>query len=201
MSKRPIVCDTTLLLYLGRINQTRLLPALFETIYTPEPVVVELDMGRFMRRDTIDPRKLDWAVIVSVAERDIEALPPNRLGIGERAVIAYARCIPDCWAGLDDRQARELAENLGLDVVGVIGVLLRAKRAELISAVRPLLDTLQMEGFRMGDDLVTAQAGAQPHARSFCKCHSEARSAEESRYWTGYCVPRMRFFAPCGRSE
>jgi predicted nucleic acid-binding protein len=153
MSKRPIVCDTTLLLYLGRIDQARLLPALFEAIYTPEPVVAELDMGRFMRRDTIDPRELDWAAIVSVAERDIDALPPNRLGIGERAVIAYVRRTPDCWAGLDDRQARELAEDLGLGVVGAIGVLLRAKRAELISAIRPLLDALQMEGFRMGGDL------------------------------------------------
>ena len=106
-----------------------------------------------MRRDTINPRELDWAVIVSVAEDEIEALPPNRLGIGERAVIAYARRTLDCWAGLDDRQARELAQDLGLDVVGVIGVLLRAKRAKLISAIQSLLDALQMEGFRMGDDL------------------------------------------------
>ena len=45
MSKRPIVCDTTLLLYLGRIERIRLLPALFELIYVPEPVVAELDMG------------------------------------------------------------------------------------------------------------------------------------------------------------
>jgi len=153
MSKRPIVCDTTLLLYLGRIEQIRLLPALFELIYVPEPVVAELDMGRLIRRDTIDPRKLDWAKIVSVSERDIEALPPNRLGIGERAVIAYVQCAPNCWAGLDDRQARGLAEDLGLGVVGTIGVLLRAKRSELISNARPLLDALQMEGFRMGDDL------------------------------------------------
>jgi predicted nucleic acid-binding protein len=48
-------------------------------------------MGRLMRRDTINPRELDWAVIVSVAENEIEALLPNRLGIGERAVIAYAQ--------------------------------------------------------------------------------------------------------------
>ena len=40
-----------------------------------------------------------------------------------------------------------------MGVVGTIGVLLRAKRSELISNARPLLDALQMEGFRMGDDL------------------------------------------------
>jgi len=74
MSKRPIVCDTTLLLCLGCVDQIRLLPALFEAIYAPERVVAELDMGRFARRDTVGPRKLDWVAIESVAEHDIEAL-------------------------------------------------------------------------------------------------------------------------------
>lgn len=153
MGKRAIVCDTTLPLYLGRIGRARLLPALFEAVYIPESIATELDMGRLIRHDTIDPRELDWTTIVSVPEGDVDALPPNRLGTGERAVIAYARSHPDCWAGLDDRQARELAEDLGLDVAGTIGVLLRAKKADLISAVRPLLDALHSEGFRMGSDL------------------------------------------------
>lgn len=133
MARRPIVCDTTVLLYLARIERARLLPALFETVYVPERVVAELDMGRIMRHDTIDPRELDGTLIVSVPEGDVEALPPNTLGMGERAVIAQARSTPDCWVGLDDRRARELAEDLGLDVVGTIGVLLRGRRAGLIS--------------------------------------------------------------------
>jgi hypothetical protein len=106
-----------------------------------------------MRQDTLDPRALDWAVIVSVAGPDLEALPPNSLGIGERAVIAYGRANPAVWAGLDDRQARDLAEDLGLDVVGTLGVLLRAKQAALISAMRPFLEALRAVGFRMGDTL------------------------------------------------
>lgn len=153
MSKRPLVCDTTLLLYLHRLNHIQLLLDLFGIVYVPEPVSVELDMGRLMRRDTIDPREWDWMTMVPVAVRDMAALPPNRLGSGERAVIAYAQHISDCWVGLDDRQARALAGELGLDVVGIIGVLLRAKKADLISTVRPLLDGLQEEGFRMGEDL------------------------------------------------
>lgn len=94
------MCDTTVLLYLGRIDQAQLLPALFEPIYVPEAVVTELAMGRFLRPDTIDARTLAWAMIVSAAEKDIEDLPPNRLGVGERAVIAYARHRLSCWAGL-----------------------------------------------------------------------------------------------------
>ncbi len=153
VSKRPLVCDTTLPLYLGRVGRAQLLPALFSTVCIPESVATELDMGRLMRPDTLDPRDLSGVILVSVPQRDVEALPLNRLGPGERAVIAYVRSHPDCWAGLDDRQARELAEDLGLDVVGTIGVLLRAKKADLIPAVRPLLDALHAEGFRLGRDL------------------------------------------------
>ena len=68
-------------------------------------------------------------------------------------MIAYARSHPDYRVGLDDRKARELAAALELDVIGTIGILLRAKRAALIPAIRAFLDALQMEGFRMGDDL------------------------------------------------
>ena len=46
-----------------------------------------------------------------------------------------------------------LAEHLGLKVVGIIGVLLRAKKASLVSSVRPHLDALQAAGFRLADDL------------------------------------------------
>lgn len=56
-------------------------------------------------------------------------------------------------AGLDDRQARVLAEQLGLKVVGMVGILLKAKRAGLISSVRPLLDAAQAQGFRMEKEL------------------------------------------------
>ena len=100
MSKRPIVCDTTLPLYLNRVGQAPLLPALFTTVYIPESVGTELDMGRLIRPDTIDPRDVSWMTIISVPEGDVHALPPNRLGPGERAVIAHARSHSDCWAGL-----------------------------------------------------------------------------------------------------
>jgi predicted nucleic acid-binding protein len=138
---------------LGRIGQTRLLHALFAPICVPEPVQLELDMGRLLRPDTINPSQLGWITSVSVDQGDLDALPPNRLGQGERAVIAYARFHAGHWAGLDDQQARLFAERLGLKVVGIIGVLIRAKSAGLIPAVRPPLDALPAAGFRLASEL------------------------------------------------
>ena len=68
MPKRAIVCDTTVLLYLGRIGQIDLLPALFSPVCVPEPVILELDMGRLLRSDTINPRGLAWVTPVSVSQ-------------------------------------------------------------------------------------------------------------------------------------
>ena len=43
--KHAIVCDTTVLLCLGRIGQSDLLPALFFRDYVPEPVMLELKLA------------------------------------------------------------------------------------------------------------------------------------------------------------
>ncbi len=153
MSKRPIVCDTTALLYLGRIGQIELLPALFTPVCIPEPVLLELDMGRLIRQDTVNPREFTWATSVSVSLDVIGALPPNRLGAGEQAVIAYAHVQQSYVAGLDDLQARRLAEALGLTVVGTLGVLLHAKQTDLIPAVRPLVDAVIAQGFHLDPNL------------------------------------------------
>ncbi len=153
MSKRPVVCDTTVLLYLGRIDQINLLSALFAPVYIPEPVLLELDMGRLLRRDTVDPRDFTWAILVSVPQDTIDALPPHRLGAGEQAVIAYAHAHQNYVAGLDDLQARRLAEALGLTPVGTLGILLRAKQAGLIPAVHPLVDAVIAQGFHLTPDL------------------------------------------------
>lgn len=153
MPKTPLVSNTSPLLYLGRIDHLHLLSGLFEPVFVPEQVAIELDTGRLIRHDTVDPRSLDWIRLVAVPPGDIEALPPNRLGLGEQSVIAYAKKHQDLTVALDDRQARLFAQDLGLTVVGVVGLLLRAKRAGLIATVHPLLDAVYQQGFRLHPDL------------------------------------------------
>ncbi|HNS50548.1 MAG TPA: DUF3368 domain-containing protein [Anaerolineae bacterium] len=156
MPSRPTACDTTILLYLGRIGQIGLLPALFDPVWVPEAVDLELDMGRVLRRDTVDPKDLPWAVLVPVPQATIDVLPPSRLGPGELAVIAFANAHPGCVAGLDDMQARRAAEALGLPVAGTLGLVVRAKRSGLVPAARPLIDAAVAEGFHMSPDLYQA---------------------------------------------
>jgi len=57
---------------------------------------------------------------------------------------------------LDDALARRVAETLGLNVTGTLGLLLDAKRAGLITAVGPLLDQLEALRFRLAPHTRTA---------------------------------------------
>jgi predicted nucleic acid-binding protein len=165
VSKQPLVCDTTIPLYLGRIGQIDLLPALFAPVYIPTQVCLELDMGRVLRPDTINPRDLVWVELVSVSQVLIDSLPPNRLGTGERAVVAYAQAHRGYVAGMDDLRARQLAEAMGLKVTGTLGILLRAKQAGLVSTLQPLVDDIAAQGFRLNPELhrdVLRLAGETP---------------------------------------
>ena len=122
-------------------------------------------MGRILHPDTISPRSLVWVELVSVSPALIDSLPPNRLGTGERAVIAYAQTHRGCVAGTDDLRARQLAEAIGLQVTGTLGILLRAKQAGLIPAVKPLVDDVTAQGFRLSPELhrdVLGMAGEPP---------------------------------------
>ncbi len=44
---------------------------------------------------------------------------------------------------LDELQGRRVAETLGLEVLGILGILLRAKQAGHLELLRPVLDDLQ----------------------------------------------------------
>jgi predicted nucleic acid-binding protein len=50
---------------------------------------------------------------------------------------------------MDDGDARRHAKRLGLRVTGVLGLLVAAKRMNLIPAVRPEIDSLRKSGFHV----------------------------------------------------
>ena len=64
---------------------------------------------------------------------------------------------------LDEKEGRHAAERLGLKTVGVVGILLEAKKNGLVDSVRPHLDVLrEVAGFYLKESLyrhVLALAG------------------------------------------
>jgi len=86
--------------------------------------------------------------VVAVLQRDLDR--------GEAETIALALEMGANLVLMDEREGRHMAQRLGLEVIGVVGILLAAKAEGLITAVQPLLDDLRYKaGFYLSDSLYT----------------------------------------------
>lgn len=73
-------------------------------------------------------------------------------GEAEVIVLALERGIEDVM--IDDAKGRRFASLNGLNLLGTVGVLVRAKQQNYIEAVKPLLDLLMVNRIRIGSDLL-----------------------------------------------
>jgi len=96
---------------------------------------------------------LDWPADVDVP----------RLDAGELAALSIAQRLGGAVL-MDERRGREAARKLGLSVVGVCGLLLRANRLDWVGPLAPLMVQLRRESYFISPVLVAhvlALAGEQ----------------------------------------
>ena len=75
---------------------------------------------------------------------------------GEAGVITLALERAVGLVAIDERRGRIVARSLGLRVTGSAGILLRAKREGLLSAVKPAIDAMQQNGIWLSPRLQQA---------------------------------------------
>jgi predicted nucleic acid-binding protein len=138
--KEAIVVDSTCLIGLDQVDHLELLPNLFDPILAPPEVARESGLSApWLRIEAPSNSALVTALRVMVDDGEAEAL----------ALAAEKR-----WRiVLDDRRARDLAHRMGLEIIGTVGILLRAKRAGILTWISPLLNELTAKGFRLSEDL------------------------------------------------
>ena len=161
-----VVADTSVLLNLAFLRQEHLLPLWFETVLVPEAVAREFarlgtSVGRFARLQLPS-----FCQIASVTNIPTRLASEARLDAGETEALTLMIERKADAILLDESAARSVAKELGLEVIGTLGLLLRAKKCNLISEVAPLLRKLIVEGhFRVSPALVHAtlqRAGELP---------------------------------------
>jgi uncharacterized protein len=128
------VTNSTCLIALERIGQLELLPKVFATVFAPP--AVQLELGTIV----------DWLNIKDVSNPALVIALKTQLDEGEANAIALAMELGDVFVILDDKKARNIAQQMGLKVIGTIGMLLRAKKQGVISELTPLLNDLQRVG-------------------------------------------------------
>lgn len=143
-----VISDTSPLQYLYQAGCLDLLPTLYRAVIVPEGVAEEIATGRSLGHSLPDPATLDWLRITPVPHRRVLLLAAD-LGKGEREVLSLAAERPGALALLDDALARRMASHLGIHFTGTLGVLLRAKAAGHLEAIRPIVERLQALGFRL----------------------------------------------------
>lgn len=146
-----VVCNTSPLFYLHRLEQLALLQQLFGTVAIPQAVVNELDEGRLRGYGAPDVSLFPW---LEVHQVDVNAnLLRQGLGAGETEAIALGQLRSASLILLDDNEARRAALVYGLPVTGTVGVMIKAVKSGFLPALAPALDALLVAGFRLSDSV------------------------------------------------
>lgn len=161
-----VIADTSPLNYLILIGQIDLLRALFGRVLIPHAVMEEL------RHPQTPPavrawleRRSDWLDVRHInAEPDAILLT---LDAGEQMAILLAEALHADLLLADDRDARRVAEQRGLTVLGTLGILAQASDQGLV-ALPHALTQLQGTNFRMSAEMVQRliDRAAQRHGKN-----------------------------------
>jgi predicted nucleic acid-binding protein len=142
-----VVSDTSAILNLAVVGRVELLLDLFVEIVVPPSVADEL-----ARREI--SLASGWMRVIAAQDRREVARLRQRLDPGEAEAIIVAVEIKAGLILVDERRGRRLATERGLEVMGLLGVLLEAKRRGLISECKPVLDAMiDRAGFWISDEL------------------------------------------------
>lgn len=149
-----VVSNTSPLTNLAAISQFNLLQALFNEVYIPTAVESELSAGGNIWPGSIEVKNATWVQVRSVSNQALVDALRLDLDWGESAAIALALELKADLVLLDEQSGRYAAQHFNLKVMGVVGLLIRAKQLGFIAEVRPLLDRLRQEaGFYLGEQI------------------------------------------------
>lgn len=128
-----VISDTSCLIVLGKLNRLDLLRDLYGTITVTDVIADEYGMDLS-----------DWFTVVDVPESPSLIDLGKRLDRGEASAIALANVTTDSLFIIDETKGRAVAHQLAIPIIGTLGVLLKAKEANLLELLLPVLDEIRM---------------------------------------------------------
>ena len=95
----------------------------------------------------------DWVEIRLASDIYRQKILELQIDRGEASAIALAIELVDSVVILDDYKARKVAESLGIQIIGTIGIIIKAKRNGIIESIKPFLQKIRQTDFRISDEL------------------------------------------------
>jgi predicted nucleic acid-binding protein len=158
----PVVSKTSPILNLAILGRLDLLREQFGDILIPPAVLNELQVDAnlpgsdairlALREGWIRLQEVENSQLVLALSRDLHG--------GEAEAIALALQAGAEQVLMDERDGRAIAKSLGLKTVGVLGVLLRAKRQGRLASLELAMEALREEaGFYIAPNLFNQLLG------------------------------------------
>jgi predicted nucleic acid-binding protein len=152
---RFVTADASPLIGLATAGALELLRALYGTVTITQIVKDEITGRAHLpgAAEVVAAMRAGW---IRVAPAPLDTWRFTAIDSGEASTIALARERANALLLMDDVQGREQAAALGLEVSGLVDVVLAAKRARLVDEVRPIFDRLERRGFTIPDPALRA---------------------------------------------
>ena len=152
----PAVSNTSPILNLAIIGKLDLLKIQFGQILIPKEVRAELKPETELAGTEVIRQALadGWMREIQIKDDDLVRVLALELDRGESAAIVLALEQKIRVILMDEHDGRVKAKAMGLQPVGVLGVLLRAKRDGDLVSVKEAMEALRRDaGFFIDDDL------------------------------------------------
>jgi len=155
----PVVSNTSPILNLAIIGELSLLRDQFGEILIPGAVLEELRVKEHLpgSQGVRDAIKAGWIRIERVKQDPLVIAMQRDLDKGEAEAIALAMQVNAGWVLMDERDGRKAARSMKLKVVGVLGILLKARREGRLRSLKEAMDRLREKaGFYVREDIYSA---------------------------------------------
>ena len=141
-----LIADSSALIALAVVDKLDILEALFGEVYVPRAVYDEVS-----QQSKGESEKLALYCKDKVLDITSEVNLNISLGSGEsEAIILYKEKSAD-FLLCDDKKAKKFAQTFGVNVIGSLGILLKAKENKLILEISPLIEKLRVSQIFIDD--------------------------------------------------
>lgn len=150
-----IVSNTTPLIAFSSLQKLDLLQQLFGKIYIAQAVYNEATIEK-KAKDNLgyEISQADWIYPIKIKDTLAVEVLLDELDLGESETIVLAKEINADWVLMDEKKGRRKLTQLGLQKIGTLGLLLKAKEVGLLTEIRPDIEKLNQTGFNLSEKVI-----------------------------------------------
>lgn len=152
-----VFSNTTPFIALSSINKLELLPKLFGKIHVVTEVIEECAAGGMI--SVPDLRALPWIIEIQPSQA-ITISILLELDKGEKYTLQMAKELKADRVIIDEKIGRDVAEYLGLEVTGTLGILLKAKQNGWVESFTESANAMSDQGIHYNKALIKKLAKA-----------------------------------------